>query len=214
MSWSSVTFLGDSTLLLPSAALLFVAALFSSRRQVAWQWALAFGVTGAIVCSSKLAFMGWGIGIRALDFTGFSGHTALSACFWPVFLWLVCSRLLPRFRHLGAVLGYGVAATVGISRLMIHVHSPAEVVAGFALGCTASAAFLLWQRRVSLALLSGLGLAAALVVPMVILTTGSKAPTQSLLENIAVQLSSKARPYIRDDLHNGRISLGVLRFNQ
>lgn len=86
-------FLGDSTLLLPSAVLLFVVALFSSRRQVAWQWALAFGVTGAIVCSSKLAFMGWGIGFRQLDFTGFSGHTALSSCFWPVFCGLSAAAL-------------------------------------------------------------------------------------------------------------------------
>lgn len=203
MSWYSVTFLGDSTLLLPSAVLLFVVALFSSRRQVAWQWALAFGVTGAIVCSSKLAFMGWGIGFRQLDFTGFSGHTALSSCFWPVFLWFVCSRVAPGLRHLAALGGYAVAAVVGASRLMIHVHSPAEVIAGFVLGCTASGAFLLWQRRASLAMLSGAGLAAVLVVPMVLFTTGSKAPTQTLLQHIAVQLSAAEKPFTREDLRRG-----------
>lgn len=203
MNWHSVTFLGDSTLLLPSALLLFVVALFSSRRQVAWQWVLVFGATGAIVCSSKLAFMGWGIGLRRLDFTGFSGHTALSACFWPVFLWFIGSRLAPRFRHTGAILGYGVAAVVGISRLMIHVHSPAEVIAGFILGCTASGIFLLWQRRGSLAKLSAAGLATALVVPVVLFTTGSKAPTQTLLQNIAVQLSATDKPFTREDLRHG-----------
>jgi hypothetical protein len=52
-------------------------------KQAAWRWALLFGITGAIVCASKLAFMGWGMGIRELDFTGFSGHTALST-FWPI----------------------------------------------------------------------------------------------------------------------------------
>jgi len=45
----------------------------------------SFGITGAIVSASKLAFMGWGIGIRELDFTGFSGHSALFAAFWPIF---------------------------------------------------------------------------------------------------------------------------------
>jgi len=50
----------------------------------------SFGITGAIVSASKLAFMGWGIGIRELDFTGFSGHSALFAVFWPIFLWLLC----------------------------------------------------------------------------------------------------------------------------
>lgn len=206
MNWSSVTFFGDSTLLLPSAVLLFVVALFSSRRQVAWLWALTFGITGAIVCSSKLAFMGWGLGSSSLDFTGFSGHTALSACFWPVFLWLVSSRIWPRFRHLTALLGYAVAAVVGLSRLMIHVHSPAEVVAGFVLGGTASAMFLLWQRRSSLTMLSGAGLAAALLVPVILFTTGSKAPTQTLLQDIALHLSTVDKPFIREDLHNGRIT--------
>jgi hypothetical protein len=86
-------FFGDSTVLLPSAAAVFM-VLFLRRpsRQIAWQWGLLFGITGAIVSASKLAFMGWGIGIRELDFTGFSGHTALSTAFWPIFLWLLCAR--------------------------------------------------------------------------------------------------------------------------
>jgi hypothetical protein len=60
-------FFGDSTVLLPSAAAVFM-VLFLRRpsRQIAWQWGLLFGITGAIVSASKLAFMGWGIGIREL----------------------------------------------------------------------------------------------------------------------------------------------------
>ena len=46
---------------------------------------VAFGITGTVVCISKLAFMGWGIGIREIDFTGFSGHTALSTAFGQSF---------------------------------------------------------------------------------------------------------------------------------
>ena len=77
MNWQVVTFFGDSTVLLPSAAVLFIVLfLRKDSKQLAWHWALLFGITGAIVCASKLAFMGWGIGIRELDFTGFSGHTA------------------------------------------------------------------------------------------------------------------------------------------
>ncbi|VED48523.1 Probable transmembrane protein [Raoultella terrigena] len=60
MSWQFVSFFGDSTVLLPSAAvLLIVLFLRAPSRQVACHWALLFGITGAIVSASKLAFMGW-----------------------------------------------------------------------------------------------------------------------------------------------------------
>ena len=60
MNWQVVTFFGDSTVLLPSAAVLFIVLfLRKDSKQLAWHWALLFGITGAIVCASKLAFMGW-----------------------------------------------------------------------------------------------------------------------------------------------------------
>ena len=90
MNWQLISFFGDSTVLLPSAAALFIVLMLrKTSRLLAWQWSLLFGITGAIVCASKLAFMGWGLGIRELDYTGFSGHSALSAAFWPIFLWLL-----------------------------------------------------------------------------------------------------------------------------
>lgn len=87
MNWYFLTFFGDSMLLLPSGIIVFAILIFSypSLKQTT-QWALLFGGVGAIVCASKLAFMGWGIGIRELDFTGFSGHSALSASIWPVMM--------------------------------------------------------------------------------------------------------------------------------
>lgn len=75
MNWQLISFFGDSTVLLPSAAALFIVLMLrKTSRLLAWQWSLLFGITGAIVCASKLAFMGWGLGIRELDYTGFSGH--------------------------------------------------------------------------------------------------------------------------------------------
>ena len=65
MNWQLISFFGDSTVLLPSAAALFIVLMLrKTSRLLAWQWSLLFGITGAIVCASKLAFMGWGLGIR------------------------------------------------------------------------------------------------------------------------------------------------------
>jgi hypothetical protein len=142
-------FFGDSTVLLPSAAAVFM-VLFLRRpsRQIAWQWGLLFGITGAIVSASKLAFMGWGIGIRELDFTGFSGHTALSTAFWPIFLWLLCARGSVALRRTAMVMGYagwprGVFPSGDSCPLL------SEVIAGLLLGACGSALFLLLQRNSS-----------------------------------------------------------------
>lgn len=60
MNWQLISFFGDSTVLLPSAAALFIVLMLrKTSRLLAWQWSLLFGITGAIVCASKLAFMGW-----------------------------------------------------------------------------------------------------------------------------------------------------------
>lgn len=205
MNWQWVSFFGDSTVLLPSAAAVFM-VLFLRRpsRQIAWQWGLLFGITGAIVSASKLAFMGWGIGIRELDFTGFSGHTALSTAFWPIFLWLLCTRGSIALRRTAMVMGYLLAGLVGYSRLAIHAHSPSEVIAGLLLGACGSALFLLLQRnssRVVDAQLSWGGVLSLIIIPVVSLNIGTKAPTQSLLGEIAVKLGPLEKPFTRSDMH-------------
>lgn len=205
MNWQWVSFFGDSTVLLPSAAALFVVLLLRRpSRLLAWQWGLLFGITGTIVCASKLAFMGWGVGIREIDFTGFSGHTALSAAFWPIFLWLLCARGTVALRRVAIVAGYMLAGLVGFSRLAIHAHSTSEVVAGLVLGSCGSALFLLFQRRGSCAVdarLSWGGLLSLIIIPAALLNTGVKAPTQSLLGEIAVKLGPLEKPFTRSDLH-------------
>ncbi|EQC0102060.1 TPA: phosphatase PAP2 family protein [Klebsiella michiganensis] len=205
MNWQVVTFFGDSTVLLPSAAVLFI-VLFQRKdsKQLAWHWALLFGITGAIVCASKLAFMGWGIGIRELDFTGFSGHTALSSAFWPILLWLLCARATPALRFTAVIAGYALAGLVGYSRLMVHAHSTSEVIAGLLLGATGSAIFLLLQSRVRAThtvQLSFSSLASMVMIPALLLNTGAKAPTQSLLSEIAVKIGPLEKPFTRADLH-------------
>ncbi|MDP0827670.1 hypothetical protein Q8F79_26500, partial [Klebsiella pneumoniae] len=71
MNWQLISFFDDSTVLLPTAAALFIVLMLrKTSRLLAWQWRLLIGNTGAIVWASKLAFLGWGQGIRERDFTG------------------------------------------------------------------------------------------------------------------------------------------------
>lgn len=204
LDWHTFTWLGDSGLLLPAAAFVFL-WLASSRRTwySAGLWALCFGGCGAVVTLSKLAFMGWGLGHAGYDFTGFSGHTALSSCFWPVALWLLASRGGHRLRVAAASAGWLLGAAIGVSRLAIDAHSVSEVVAGYLLGLAASGLFLVVQHPRAHPQLPAWWVAASLALPMVVLPPGQRAPTHGLLERAAAHIAGLERPYTRQDLHAG-----------
>lgn len=189
-------------LLLPCAAIVFIILLLSpTSRKPTWQWMLLFGGVGAVVCVSKLAFMGWGIGSRHWDFTGFSGHSALSASIWPVLLWLLCGRFSSPVRRTAVIVGYLLAAVVGYSRLVIHAHSTSEVITGLALGFIVSSTFLMLQRGTQPPRLSYRKIAVTLALPIVLINSGTAAPTQGLLERIAVTIAPVEKPFVRADLH-------------
>lgn len=202
MGWHEFTWLGDSGLLLPAAALI---ALWLAVARRTWPgallWCAVFGVGSALVLASKLAFMGWGVGSARLDFTGISGHTMLAASVWPVALWLLASRWGHGARVALACAGWLLALGIGLSRLAVEAHSLSEVLAGYALGMLVSGLFLAVQHRRphprlrwSLVLLS-------LVLPMVVQRPGASAPTQQLIERVALRLSGAERVFTREDLH-------------
>lgn len=202
--WLALTWLGDSALLLPAAA--FIALWLASARATrltALGWVLAFGLCGGIVLLSKVAFMGWGLGIASINFTGFSGHTAIAAAVWPVALWLLTSRAAHRVRVGAAVVGWMLAALVGYSRLAIDAHSVSEVAAGYLLGAATSAAFLRWQQRRPHPRLGAVVVGLSLILPVVLSTPGHPAPTHNLLMIASARLAGNTRPYTRADLHQG-----------
>jgi membrane-associated phospholipid phosphatase len=99
----------------------------------------------AIVLLSKLAFLGWGIGIASLDFTGVSGHSLLASAILPVlFAWLPLPRHWSAF---AIVLGLALVLLVGWSRMTLGAHSWSEILAGWLLGASVSSAALMAMRR-------------------------------------------------------------------
>ncbi|WP_413725057.1 phosphatase PAP2 family protein [Sodalis sp. RH16] len=208
MNWHWLTFFGDTMLLLPCAVIIVALLLWKAEtRRTSLQWLLLIGAAGAIVIVSKLAFLGWGIGSRAYDFTGFSGHSALSASIWPVLIWILASRASRRFRLAAVAFGYLLALAIGVSRVILHAHSVSEVIAGLALGFTISTSFLLMQysRGTRIRHLSAGQLSAVLLLPLLLVMQGKKAPTQDLLERIALAIAPIQHVYTRADLLKGRL---------
>lgn len=204
MNWASLTWFGDSNLLLPAAAALAVALLLSrSTRPLTPRWVLAFGLTGFVVLAAKIAFVAWGIGSAELDFTGFSGHSALSACFWPVWAWLLTARLeKPAISRAAIGAGYLVAIAIAFSRLMLEVHSVSEVVSGLVIGAAGSAWFLAGARRRN-PLRPALPAALATLLFMAAMTValhGRPAPTTHWIEKTTMRMLGITTPFTRHDL--------------
>ncbi|ORM57357.1 hypothetical protein PRCB_07035 [Pantoea rodasii] len=201
MSWKTLTYFGDSMLLIPTAVIIaLVLPWKSDNRQTVWYWLLAFGLAGLLVSLSKILFLGFGIGSARFNFTGFSGHSAMSATLWPVMMWLVSGRFPTFWRTLTIGIGYAIPLMVGLSRLVIHAHSFSEVLAGLMLGFTLSSAFLVTQRRTALKGFSLAQVCVALLLPLVLMGHGRVATTQQFLERFSANLAGLEKPYTRADL--------------
>ena len=130
--WRTLSALGDSRWLLPMALVLLI-TLPRADARLKWRWLLAIAVTAGVTLASKLAFMGWGIGIKSVHFTGFSGHAAMSSVIYPV-VGALLARTGKLPRGIGLVIGVLLASAIAWSRIPLHAHSLSEVVAGLLLG--------------------------------------------------------------------------------
>jgi len=199
--WHLVSRFGESAYLLPSALVIALWLCHRNTTEGALRWLAAITVAAGITLASKLAFMGWGVGIRTVDFTGFSGHSAMSAAVLPVLLYLCAPASRPRLARLGAACGVALALLIGWSRLVLAAHSPSEVITGLALGLTASTVFLNWPGQDGLP--RGVAPLAAALVCFTALQSlpvpGAFANTHRLVEKLAVYLSGRERPYRRDE---------------
>lgn len=202
MSWKTLTYFGDSMLLIPTAIILALLMPWkSSDRRTVWYWVVTFSLAGLIVSLSKIAFLGFGLGSARFNFTGFSGHSAMSATLWPVMLWLLSGRLgESRWRYAAIAVGYLIPLMVGVSRLALNYHSLSEVVAGLILGYTLSSAFLVSQRSTAVRGFSLAQLSVALLIPLVLMGHGRIATTQQFLARLSVHIAGSDHPWTRAEL--------------
>jgi membrane-associated phospholipid phosphatase len=198
--WLLFTRLGEAQILLP-AAFLAMAALTrqAAGRMLAGRWLKLLAVGVALTTASKVAFIGWGWGWPALDFTGVSGHAMFAAAVYPVLLATLLPAARPGARDrrwAAAALGALLALLVGISRVRVQAHSVSEVLAGLALGGTVS---LLTLRRLSglPAALSPWVAAAAAAWFVVTPVHAPASQTHQMVTRLALALAGHDRPFQR-----------------
>lgn len=198
IAWLEITRFGDIVVTAPAAAAI-IAWLMMGRawRLAAWWWVLFIGGM-ALVVATKIAFIGWGFGIRALDFTGISGHAMRATAVYPVLFYLALLRAAPPARSAGAALGLGVAIVIGISRVAVNAHSVSEVVAGCVLGGLLGLVFLRSAASFKAFPVSRWALAAGLLA-VVAASYLKPVHTEGWIEDMALALSGHDQPFTRGD---------------
>ncbi len=197
ISWTTITNLASFSVIAPTAAAI-TGWLIAGRawRLTAW-WLLLFLGAMGIVVASKIAFIGWGIGSREYDFTGFSGHAVRAMSIAPVLLYLLTQRTPAPVRLSAIVLGAGFGTLIAVSRIMVHAHSISESVSGWLLGAAVSFGFIyLLHKSPHIRAHNGviaLGLVGLLFATPYVEPT----PTQRWITQAALYLSGHDRPYIR-----------------
>jgi membrane-associated phospholipid phosphatase len=137
----ALTDLGDATLILPTAVLLIIYLWFSGARRAALAWGATLSLCIVLVLVFKIGFGACSESLAALDIRSPSGHAALA-----VTLYGCGARLLgggqSRWFRIGIGLFAGaLVAAIAISRVALHLHNPAEIVAGLAIGLVCLATF-------------------------------------------------------------------------
>jgi membrane-associated phospholipid phosphatase len=196
ISWTTITTFGDAVVMLPAAIAIAAWLAASGPRRLALYWIALFGSAAALVTFSKIAFVGWGIGLPGLDFTGISGHTTFALAVIPTMFYLAWPAALRIGRASGALFGIAFGLLIGISRLTLHAHSVSEVIAGCALGLAISLGFILLasaHAKPRLNLIAAACWCCALIAGLY----AEAAPTQHWIERVALNLSGHDQPFRR-----------------
>jgi membrane-associated phospholipid phosphatase len=200
--WYWVTRLGEAQVVVPLIVLIGLSRARNPETAAdALRWMAALAIAVLLTIASKVAFIGWGIGSAALDFTGISGHAMFAAAVYPLLLSAVAGGTSQRacVFALAIALGGLVAILVGVSRVVLGTHSVSEIVAGWLLGGIVTAAVIARRTAVPTQLRATMFVAAALWLALMP-AAGPTVDTHSIVTRLALELSGHERPYTRIDL--------------
>ncbi len=132
-----LTDFADQAVVLPVAAVVLAALLFLRWWRGALAWAA--GVAGVLATVLVLKLVVYACGPR-MSWTGLvspSGHTAAAAVVYGGLLALLVPRGAGTL--VAALAGGGFAVAVGISRVVLHVHTVPDVIVGAVVGVAGAA---------------------------------------------------------------------------
>ncbi|RFU46252.1 phosphatase PAP2 family protein [Paraburkholderia sp. DHOC27] len=207
---SYLTNFGDPFLTVPlaGAVMLWLAATRSWRALITW--VVCFSAGAGLVAASHFAYAAWGLEVPALNMTAVSGHTMLASAVYPTTFALCASMARTRTAVYAYVFGLVFALAIGLSRLLMGFHTPAEVVTGWLLGTLIAAI----TCRPALSLRARAGVLsigrearrdstafAALALALIVVCHGKILPVSAWIDDNASRLSQQWSKVPLDDSH-------------
>jgi hypothetical protein len=197
MLWTKFVHLGDIPLTLSAAAALSAWLVAARAWRMAFWWSLFFALGIGLVSATKVAFLGWGTTLPALDFKAVSGHAAGVTAVYTTLFYLLLWHRGQRARWAGVAAGLLLGALMGVLLVATAEHSPAEAVAGWAVGALVSVGGI-WKAGELPAHSPALGLVCSVLVFATAICLMRSVPFGWLMVRAAVFLSGNSRPFSWD----------------
>ena len=187
---AGVTDFADQGVLLPLAAGIALLLALSGWRRGALAWTAAIGGTLALILLLKLRFFACGHFLPDSGVGNPSGHTAAAAAVYGGLVAMILRFIWDdgRWAFFCAVItGVLLAVVIGRSRLILDLHSMAEVVVGGAIGIAGAASFVVLAGapshavRIERLVLTGLVAAVAMLY-------GFHIPAEAAIKSIATSV--------------------------
>lgn len=194
MGWTAITNLGDSAIMAPMALLVAGWLWLSRSLRAALLWSAFFWAGALLVVATKIAYLGWGLGVASVRFTGISGHSMTAAAVLTVAGYFAGEKYSNFAALVGGVLGCSLAVAIAVSRVVLGFHSSSEGMAGWALGCLIAFATIGVVRNQPKAKGGPIVFICALLL-LVITLHGARAPTEQLISKFALFLSGRSAPF-------------------
>jgi membrane-associated phospholipid phosphatase len=196
MWWHALSVAGSLAVTGPIGVAIGIWLLAGKSWRLSWMWALFFGIGMTLVVVTKMAFVGWGIGVASVEFAGFSGHAMRAAAVYPVAAFLAFRSSSRGIRYAATAAAVVFAILIAVSRVPVMAHSVSESVTGCILGLAVAAAFIRFastERHWAMSrMLVVLCLPIVLVAPRV-----EPVPAEQWITEAALYLSGRDQPYTR-----------------
>jgi hypothetical protein len=121
--------IGHSAVMLPMAGAIAAWLIAGRAWKMALCWCVMFAAGLSLVALSKIAFLGWAVGIPSLDFKALSGHAFRATAVIPVLLFVVLQGTSVEWRTAGVIFGIAVSVGLGVLLVLFNFHT----VSGFQL---------------------------------------------------------------------------------
>jgi membrane-associated phospholipid phosphatase len=159
-------------------------------------WLALFGTGMALVVITKMAFIGWGIGVASVEFAGFSGHAMRAAAVFPVAAFLATRHAPAAVRYASTAAGVLLAVLIAISRVYVGAHSSSESITGCLLGLAVAGIFIWYASTEHHMALSRI--LVVLCVPVLLVAPRVEPiPAELWITHAALYLSGRDQPYTR-----------------